>query len=184
MMLLLTTLFRRLRRLARRYNTLLRTVLVPLLFLYFVDILLHAWSHEVPRPAQDLDEPFATRCQDPQVAAGSRPRANATLVMLAQNSDVESACETVRNVDRQFNQWFQYPILYLNDDAWDPAVVARLRKCGSGNMTFDVIPSAEWSFPEGMDVKAAKASIKAQGANKVFKAGMESYHHMCRFFSG
>jgi mannosyltransferase len=183
MALLLTTLFRRLRRGARRYSILLKTVLLPLLFLYFVDILLHTWSHAVPRPAKDLDGPFATRCQDP-LAAASQPRANATFVMLAQNSEVEEACATIKDVERQFNQWFHYPILFLNDRSWDPMVVTRLRKCGSGEMTFDVIPSGEWSFPDGVDVNAAKQSIKLQGEKGIWKAGKESYHHMCRFFSG
>ena len=104
--------------------------------------------------------------------------------MLARNSDLQQAVETIENIERKFNQWFHYPVLFLNDREWTPHSVEVLNRSVSGPATFDVIPQEVWSFPDSMDTDRAKKSIKEQGKKGIWKAGKESYHHMCRFYSG
>jgi len=43
-------------------------------------------------------------------------RANATFVMLARNSDVDSAVRSVREVQDRFNKKFGYPWIFLNEE--------------------------------------------------------------------
>jgi mannosyltransferase len=57
----------------------------------------------------------------------------------------------------------------------------------SGEVTFEVLPANMWGFPSWMNnqhKEAANNSMKEQGRQGIYKGGMESYHHMCRFYSG
>ena len=44
-----------------------------------------------------------------------RPRANATLLMLARNSDVDDAVRAVRGLEDRFNHKYHYPWVFLNE---------------------------------------------------------------------
>ena len=52
------------------------------------------------------------------IAAAPRPRhlANATLFMLARNSDVDSAVNSVREVEDRFNHKYGYSWVFLNEE--------------------------------------------------------------------
>ncbi|KAK1759836.1 glycolipid 2-alpha-mannosyltransferase 1 [Echria macrotheca] len=175
----------RLRRphLSRRVASNLKVVLCVLVAL-LLESLLHVHRHAIPRPPKDLDAPFSTQCQDPVVAAAATPRENATLVMLARNNELQKALQAVQNIEHQFNQWFHYPILFLNDEEWDAEFKRVLSSAVSGEATFEVIERKDWGFPSWMDVDAARIQMKAQEAKNIYNGGKESYHHMCRFFSG
>ncbi|KAK0707313.1 glycosyltransferase family 15 protein [Lasiosphaeris hirsuta] len=170
------------RRLSRRAALRLNIVLAVALAL-FLESVLHVRSHAIPRPPRDLDEPFSIQCRDPAVAAAA-PRENATFVMLTRNSERDQARSTIENIERQFNQWFNYPVLFLNNEPWDPEFVRVLNASVSGLATFAVVDKGDWGYPAWMDVDDAKAKIAAQGSEGIYKAGAESYHHMCRFYSG
>jgi len=43
-------------------------------------------------------------------------RANATLVMLARNSDLNGAISSVEQMEAKFNRQFKYPWVFLNDE--------------------------------------------------------------------
>jgi len=150
----------------------------------FLESAIHVRRHAIPRPPSDLDAPFLTQCQDPLAAAASTPRENATFVMLARNNEMHQALQAVQNIERQFNQWFHYPVLFLNNEDWDPEFKRVLSAAVSGQSAFEVIAKEDWSFPPWMDTDAAHKLIKSQGDRGIFNGGKESYHHMCRFYSG
>ncbi|EJT81523.1 hypothetical protein GGTG_01501 [Gaeumannomyces tritici R3-111a-1] len=174
------------RRLPRRTHPLVRLSLwlaVPLL----LEMLWHQRTYNVPRPERELDEPFlgTAGCQDPEAAAAAgQGREKAALVMLARNSELEQARHTVESVERRFNRWFHYPIVFLNDEPFSDAFVEALNATASGGARFETIPADQWTFPPWVDPAAARASIADQGARGVSHGGLEGYHHMCRFFSG
>ncbi|KAI0512554.1 glycolipid 2-alpha-mannosyltransferase [Xylaria bambusicola] len=171
-------LLRRISRAARRLPFFLLLVTAAP---FILEAIIHVWRSQVPRPARDLDAPFFTTCQEPDVAA---ERENAVLVMLARNSERQKAKRTVRSIEAHFNQWFEYPILFLNDEPWDARFIAELNKTAGGRGIFEVIPKNQWTFPDWLDQDSAKKSIEAQGHAGAPHAGKEGYHHMCRFYSG
>lgn len=172
------------RHLRRPKRNILRAA-IALLLLYATDISLYRYySHVIPRPARDLDSPFLTQCQDPVLAAASAPREKAIFTMLARNADLESARKTVENIEQQFNQWFHYPILFLNNEEWSDEFVSVLTETASGEASFEVIPKENWTFPEWINPEEARGWMADQEKRGVYKGGIESYHHMCRFYSG
>ncbi|KAK4148422.1 glycolipid 2-alpha-mannosyltransferase 1 [Chaetomidium leptoderma] len=174
---------RRTRRLVRRFSVPFKIAGVVLLLCFF-EALLHTHRHSIPRPPQDLDGPFATQCQDPRIAAASQPRENAAFVMLARNSEINEARQTIQNIEAQFNQWFNYPVVFLNNEPWDPDFIRELNASVSGKAIFETIPEESWSYPPWMHPESARQSMAQQAKLGVWNGGKESYHHMCRFYSG
>ena len=149
--------------------------------LLLFEIVYHVRSYRVSSPPRPLDAPFYTTCQEPDP---NGPRANATILMLARNSDVEGAVNVMRSVEQQFNQWYHYPVVFLNDQPWDQYFIDSLTRTASGEVSFELIDSRMWGFPDWIDQKEAKRKMDAQEASGLLYAGTASYHHMCRFNSG
>ena len=104
--------------------------------------------------------------------------------MLAQNEDVERAVAAIESFEEHFNRWYNYPVTFLNNEPWSQEFINVLTKAVSGEVHFEVLPQEMFDFPEWMDKKKAKQMLAAQETNHVYKGGSESYHHMCRFYSG
>ncbi|SPO00887.1 related to alpha-1,2-mannosyltransferase [Cephalotrichum gorgonifer] len=155
--------------------------LVLLVLLLFLEVAIHYYSLLVPRPPREQDAVFHRGCANP---ADYTRREKAVLVMLARNHEVEGALETVHLVEQRFNRFFNYPIMFLNDEQWEPEVMAALNSSVSGVARFEVIPNGKWGYPEGMDKAKAEESMRQQEKDGVKYGGTVSYHHMCRFFSG
>jgi len=154
-------------------------VLLPLLA-----ALLEVWSHvrtySVGLPEYEQDEPFATACREPNVDG---PREKAALVMLARNKELKDVLATIESIERHFNRWFHYPVVFLNDEPWSDDFVAATNASCSGGATYHVIPKGDWGFPSWIDPNSARASIARQGKKGILYAGLETYHNMCRFYS-
>ena len=150
-------------------------------FLLCVETLLHVNKFEIKRPPRPLDEPFSRRCHDPDTGA---PRENAAIVMLARNRELDGAVKAVKSLEAQFNRWFHYPIVFLNDEPWEQVFKDEMSNLASGKVQFETIPAEMWGFPSWMDEVHARRMMRQQEARAVMYAGMESYHHMCRFNSG
>ena len=155
-------------------------ILLVVVFL-FLETLIHFYSLRVPMPPEEMDEIFHRGCTDP---AQYTERENAVLVMLARNGEVKGILSTLRQVEQRFNRFFHYPIMFVNDEQWEPEVIAALNSSVSGEAIFEQIPAGKWGYPEGIDVQAAEKSMEDQGRDGVKYGGTVSYHHMCRFFSG
>lgn len=157
-------------------------VVLTLLFPFVVEMLIHRTKWTVPLPdPKDVDGPFETGCREPDT---SQPREKAALVMLTRNKELEQAKHSVESIERHFNRWYHYPIVFFNDEEWDQRFIDELNATVSGEARFEVIPQDVWSFPPWIDVDKAKASIKDQGERGIAYGGLEGYHHMCRFYSG
>lgn len=170
----------RLSRVASRHWKLLSL----LALLVFLELIYHIHSFEIVRPATDLDPPFHVGCQEPVL--NTTARANATLVMLARNSDIDGAVHSVSSVQRQFNERFNYTWVFLNNEPWSEAFMVKVKQAGAGaEMVFETIPLNMWSYPGWIDKDMARermSDMERQGG--IPYAGAESYHLMCRFQSG
>lgn len=67
---------------------------------------------------QDLGIPEEYYASDtvPDPTINGTRRANATLLMLARNSDIDSAIRSVRELEDKFNRRYQYPWVFLNEE--------------------------------------------------------------------
>lgn len=127
------------------------------------------------------DKVFATGCLHIDT---STPRANAAFVVLARNKELEGVVQSIKSIERHFNRWWNYPYVFLNDADFDQEFKDTVRNYTSGHTEFGKIDSSMWGFPDWVDLEAAKEGIRKQGDAAIMYGGMESYHHMCRFYSG
>ncbi|KAK9239323.1 nucleotide-diphospho-sugar transferase, partial [Lipomyces kononenkoae] len=128
-----------------------------------------------------IDAPFVVGCQVPDT---SRPRANAVLVILARNKELDGVIDSMKSLERHFNRWFHYPYLFLNDVEFNSTFKATVLNHTDSKVEFGVIEKDLWDFPSWTDEADVKESIALQGDAAIMYGGMESYHHMCRFYSG
>ncbi|KAK1254101.1 hypothetical protein MKX08_008096 [Trichoderma sp. CBMAI-0020] len=127
------------------------------------------------------DKVFVTGCLEPDT---SQPRANAAFVVLARNKEIDGVIQSIKSVERHFNRWYHYPYVFLNDADFDETFKETVRNYTSGAVEFGKVEPGTWGFPDWIDEKVAKEGIAKQGDAAVMYGGMESYHFMCRFYSG
>ena len=87
-----------------------------------------AFTHESYSPSSTIASISAKIWAEPQdlgipeeyyaphdLATNATRRANATLLMLARNSDVDGAVRSVRELEDKFNRRYNYPWVFLNE---------------------------------------------------------------------
>ncbi|KEF53078.1 mannosyltransferase [Exophiala aquamarina CBS 119918] len=129
------------------------------------------------------DRVFATGCQNPDIAA-KEPRANAAFVVLARNKELDGVIQSIKSIERHFNRWFNYPYVFLNDGEFEQDFKDTITNYTSAPVEFGKIDATMWGYPDWVDHEVAREGIRKQGDAAIMYGGMESYHHMCRFYSG
>jgi mannosyltransferase len=114
----------------------------------------------------------------------TQPRANAAFVVLARNKELEGVIQSVKSIERHFNRWYHYPYVFLNDQDFNSTFKETIQNYTSAPCEFGTIDPSMWGFPDWIDPKVAKEGIAKQGDAAIMYGGMESYHAMCRFYSG
>ncbi|KAH7132642.1 alpha-1,2-mannosyltransferase Kre5 [Dendryphion nanum] len=127
------------------------------------------------------DKVFVEGCLEPQV---NGPRANAAFVVLARNKELEGVIQSIKSIERHFNRWYHYPYVFLNDGEFNSTFKETVLNYTSSPVEWGVIGPELWNFPEWADDAVVKEGIAKQGDAAIMYGGMESYHHMCRFYSG
>jgi mannosyltransferase len=127
------------------------------------------------------DKVFVTGCLEPDT---SQPRANAAFVVLARNKELDGVIQSMKSVERHFNRWYHYPYVFLNDGEFNETFKETVQKYASSTVEFGKVGPDMWGYPDWVDEKVAKEGIAKQGDAAVMYGGLESYHHMCRFYSG
>lgn len=128
-----------------------------------------------------IDKQFQAGCREPNV---DQPRANAAFVVLARNTEVQHVIKSMQSMERHFNQWFNYPWVFLNDEPFTDEFKNSVVKHTSADVEFGTIPTKEWDFDENIDKDELLEYIASQGDRKIMYGNLESYHKMCRFYSG
>lgn len=116
--------------------------------------------------------------------SNSSARANATILMLARNSDTDSAVRSVRELEDKFNKRFNYAWTFLNEEPFSDDFKKRVSNVVSGPVEFGLIPRDHWYQPDWIDEDKATAARKKMEENHIIYGGSLSYRNMCRFNSG
>ncbi|CAI7567514.1 unnamed protein product [Penicillium manginii] len=130
------------------------------------------------------DKVFATGCMPISPDVDKEPRANAAFVVLARNKELDGVIQSLKSIERHFNRWYHYPYVFLNDGDFDDDFKATVKNYTSAPVEFGKIDNSMWGFPDWVDPEVAKEGVRKQGDAAIMYGGMESYHHMCRFYSG
>jgi mannosyltransferase len=103
---------------------------------------------------------------------------------LARNKELEGIIQSIKSIERHFNRWFNYPYVFLNDGDFEQSFKDTVTNYTSSPVEFGKINGSMWGYPDWVDHAVAKEGVAKQGDAAIMYGGMESYHHMCRFYSG
>ena len=161
-----------------------RKLLAIVLLLWTLELLFHISTFTIRQPSTNLDAQFSSSCG--LQTDNSTVRENATLVMLARNSEVDDAIASVLSIQEQFNDQFGYGWVFLNDQEWTAEFKTKVSQAigGRAEAKFEKIPKSMWGYPPWIDQDKAARKMRDMQKAGIMYAGTESYHHMCRFQSG
>ncbi|KAK2466906.1 hypothetical protein APHAL10511_001164 [Amanita phalloides] len=117
-----------------------------------------------------------------RISAGRR--ANATLVFLCRNSDVNEAASSVQQMEDRFNKYYGYPWIFLNDEPFTNEFKQRLSVLTDAPVSFGQIPKDHWIQPDWIDEDRARRGRLQLLSQGIIYAGSVPYRNMCRFNSG
>ncbi|KAI0704653.1 glycosyltransferase family 15 protein [Earliella scabrosa] len=109
-------------------------------------------------------------------------RANAVLLMLVRNSELNGALASVSQLERRFNARFGYPWVFLNEEPFSDEFKEKMSSAIAGPVSFGLIPRDHWFQPDWIDEEKAAAGRAQMAADGVVYGG--AYRNMCRFNSG
>lgn len=111
-------------------------------------------------------------------------RANATIMTLCREQDLNDILGTIRNLEDRFNKNYHYDWVFLNEVDYSENFKKQVSKFVSGEARFGVIPKEHWSYPDFINQEKARESREKMEEEGIIYGGLESYRHMCRFNSG
>lgn len=114
----------------------------------------------------------------------SSRRANAVVVILARNSDLNGLKHTLPQFESRFNKKFHYPYVFLNEVPFTEEFKNGVKAIISSKAEFGLIPEEHWSIPKWIDVKKAEKAREDMAKRNIIYGGSLPYRHMCRFNSG
>ncbi|PVF94290.1 putative mannosyltransferase [Serendipita vermifera] len=120
----------------------------------------------------------------PPPKVSSPPRANATFVMLARNSELKYVIETLKGIEDRFNRQFHYSYVFLNEEPFTEHFKRWTQEIISGPAYYGLIPYEHWYQPDHIDETKAAAMRRIMQANDVIYGESVPYRNMCRFNSG
>ncbi|KAJ2931372.1 hypothetical protein H1R20_g5751, partial [Candolleomyces eurysporus] len=111
-------------------------------------------------------------------------RANATVVMLARNGDINGVTSSVKQLEDRWNNKFHYPYVFLNDEEFTQEFKDRVKTITESEVYFGLIPRDHWNQPDWIDEEKATKAREDMVKNNVIYGGSVPYRNMCRYNSG
>ncbi|KAI9263350.1 nucleotide-diphospho-sugar transferase [Phascolomyces articulosus] len=109
---------------------------------------------------------------------------NACFVILVRNSELEGIKSSIEQMEKTFNNKYNYPYVFLNDDDFTPEFIEGTKNLSKAEMVYGKLDEQMWGYPSFIDQSVAAESRQKMAESKVPYADSESYRHMCRFQSG
>ncbi|KAF9016819.1 glycosyl transferase [Hymenopellis radicata] len=110
--------------------------------------------------------------------------ANATMVMLCRNDEIENVLSSMNSVETRFNKRYGYPWVFLNEVEFTEEFKSRVSQATSAPVSFGLVPAEHWFQPHWIDEVQAKKSRQKMAAANIIYASSVPYRNMCRFNSG
>lgn len=131
------------------------------------------------------DAPFFNGCVDTNayLQSSDYEKQNGAFIMLTRNEELDGVIKTMISLEKRFNQWFQYPYIFLNNQPFTEAFQQKINTLTKAKVTFALVEDNEWNF-ENEDSLSFHQYIEGQGDRGIMYGNMVSYHRMCRFYSG
>lgn len=110
----------------------------------------------------------------------------AAILLLARDGDLEALLPTLNNFEAKFNARFRYPYVFLNEDSLSQTFQQGIRTAlpQGAVVEFGTIPKEHWSIPDWLDKQQVREGFERMKEENIQYADRESYHHMCRYYSG
>lgn len=142
----------------------------------------------VEKNYNQLVDILKTPISEPKVSNLVRPSndyqlANATLLILARNKDLNDIKYTMVQIEDKFNKKFGYPYVLLNDGSFSNKFKNEILKLTNSEVYFEQIDSDIWNQPDWIDEEKQKNEMKILKDQNIAYASKKSYHNMCRFYS-
>ncbi|KAI8067909.1 glycolipid 2-alpha-mannosyltransferase-domain-containing protein [Gongronella butleri] len=111
-------------------------------------------------------------------------KANAVIVILCRNSELDGMRRTIREFEDRFNRRFKYPYVFLNDEPFEDDFKQSILAMTENTVEFGLVPDHMWSIPDWVDGELVEQCLLDYQMRGVLYGGSLSYRHMCRFNSG
>ncbi|KAI0315949.1 nucleotide-diphospho-sugar transferase, partial [Amylostereum chailletii] len=117
-------------------------------------------------------------------------KANATMVMLARNSDLDGVIRSVKDAEDRFNRRAGYPWVFLNEEPFSDEFKRRISNIIRSPVQFGLVPRDHWVQPDWIDEDRASAARNKMVEDNIIYGGARAsprsmrYRNMCRFNSG
>ncbi|KAH6918568.1 glycosyltransferase family 15 protein [Coprinopsis sp. MPI-PUGE-AT-0042] len=111
-------------------------------------------------------------------------RANAAIVILARNGDINGVLSSMKQMEDRFNKKFHYPYVLLNEMAFDESFKKKVTEITASTVEFGLIPHDHWYQPDWIDEDRASKAREKMAKDNVIYGGSLPYRNMCRYNSG
>ncbi|KAI7855640.1 glycolipid 2-alpha-mannosyltransferase-domain-containing protein [Circinella umbellata] len=109
---------------------------------------------------------------------------NACFVILVRNSELEGIKSSIKQMESTFNNKYNYPYVFLNDDDFTEEFIEETKKLGKAEKFYGKLDEQMWGYPDFINQSVAAEQRQKMVETNVPYADSESYRHMCRFQSG
>lgn len=92
--------------------------------------------------------------------------------------------EAMNDLERTWNNKFNYPWTFFNDVPFDEEFKKRTQAATNATCHYELIPKEHWEVPAWINDDLVKESAEILKDDGVQYASMVSYHQMCRWNSG
>ncbi|GAW10328.1 glycosyltransferase family 15 protein [Lentinula edodes] len=99
------------------------------------------------------------------------PRANATFVLLARNSDLAGVVNSIQSAEDRFNRHYHYPWVLLNEEPFTDEFKERVSVLTRAPIFFGLIPKEHWFQPDWIDEDRARAGRQKMMAQRIIYGG-------------
>lgn len=115
-----------------------------------------------------------------QKAHINNSKVKACYVVLIRNSELEGILSTMEQIEDTFNKKFNYPYVFLNNEAFTQEFIDGVKSKTSSEVKFGELDSTMWGYPDYINQTYAADCRKHMEEQGVPYALSESYRHMCR----